>query len=119
MGACSSPLRGRLGAGVRRALRDGALPLTPPPPRGQGRNSMSVTILFLGPLRDLAGVPQAEYPAPLDWEGLLAAVPPAVAEQLAEPRVHVACAGKVLSDKADLDAQDGDEVALLPPVSGG
>lgn len=80
---------------------------------------MAVRVLFLGPLRDMAGAPQAEYPAPLDWEALLAAVPPAVAEQLREPRVHVACAGRVLSDKADLDAQDGDEVALLPPVSGG
>ena len=80
---------------------------------------MSVTVLFLGPLRDLAGVPQAEYPAPLDWQGLLAAVPPAVAEPLCEPRVHVACAGKVLADKVDLVGQEGDEVALLPPVSGG
>ena len=83
------------------------------------KHAMSVTIVFLGPLRDLAGVPQVEYPAPLDWEGLLAAVPAAVAEQLREPRVHVACAGKVLSDKTGLAAQDGDEVALLPPVSGG
>ena len=80
---------------------------------------MSVTVLFLGRLRDMAGAPDAQYPAPLDWEGLLASVPPAVAEQLHEPRVHVACAGKVLGDKTALDAQDGDEVALLPPVSGG
>ncbi|MEL7689381.1 MoaD/ThiS family protein [Citromicrobium bathyomarinum] len=80
---------------------------------------MAVRVLFLGPLRDLAGVPQAEYPAPLDWETLLAAVPPAVAEQLREPPVHVACAGMVLADKADLAARDDDEVALLPPVSGG
>ena len=80
---------------------------------------MSVTVLFLGQLRDLAGAEQADYPAPLDWEGLLAAVPAEVAEQLREPRVHIACAGKVLSDKATLSAKDGDEVALLPPVSGG
>lgn len=80
---------------------------------------MSVTVLFLGPLRDMAGIPQAEYPGPLDWDGLLAAMPADVAEQLREPRVHVACAGKVLADKTALAAQDGDEVALLPPVSGG
>ena len=70
---------------------------------------MAVRVLFLGSLRDSAGTP----------EGLLAAVPSAVAGQLREPHVHVACAGKVLSDKTGLAAQDGDEVALLPPVSGG
>ncbi len=80
---------------------------------------MSVTVIFLGPLRDLAGAAEANYPEPLDWEGLLAAVPVEVAEQLREPRVHVACAGKVLGDKTTISAKDGDEVALLPPVSGG
>ena len=80
---------------------------------------MSVTILFLGPLRDLAGVETLAVDAPLDWAGLLNAVGPAVAEQLQEERVNVACAGKVLADKVSLNARDGDEVALLPPVSGG
>jgi molybdopterin synthase sulfur carrier subunit len=80
---------------------------------------MSVTVLFLGPLRELAGMAETQLPAPLDWDGLLAAVPEAVAQQLREPRVHVACAGRVLGDKTALSAQDGDEVALLPPVSGG
>mgnify|MGYP001805104865 CR=1 FL=1 len=80
---------------------------------------MSVTILFLGPLRDLAGETTREVAAPLDWQGLLEAVGPEVAVQLGEERVNVACAGKVLGEKTDLNAQDGDEVALLPPVSGG
>lgn len=80
---------------------------------------MAVTILFLGPLRDLAGEATREVEAPLDWAGLLEAVGPEVAAQLGESRVNVACRGKVLGDKTALDAQDGDEVALLPPVSGG
>jgi molybdopterin synthase sulfur carrier subunit len=80
---------------------------------------MAVTILFLGPLRDLAGEKRREVPAPLDWAGLLEAVGPEVAAQLEEERVNVACAGIVLSDKRSLRANDGDEVALLPPVSGG
>ena len=80
---------------------------------------MAVTILFLGPLRDLAGEPTRAVAAPLDWAGLLAAVGPEVAAQLGEARVNVACAGKVLGEKTSLSAQDGDEVALLPPVSGG
>lgn len=80
---------------------------------------MAVTIVFLGPLRDLAGEPERKVAAPLDWESLLEAVGPQVAEQLQQERVNVACAGKVLSDKTTLAAQDGEEVALLPPVSGG
>lgn len=80
---------------------------------------MSVKIVFLGPLRDLSGRTEQETAAPLDWGGLLAAVGEAVAEQLRDARVHVACSGRVLSDKAALAAVDGDEVALLPPVSGG
>lgn len=79
----------------------------------------TVTILFLGPLRDLAGEEQREAAAPLDWEGLLAAVGPHVAGQLQLDRVNVACAGKVLADKTSLQAKAGDEIALLPPVSGG
>ena len=80
---------------------------------------MAVTILFLGPLRDIAGADTHTAPAPLDWAGLLETVGEDVAAQLAEERVNVACAGKVLADKTALNAQDGDEVALLPPVSGG
>jgi molybdopterin synthase sulfur carrier subunit len=80
---------------------------------------MGVRILFLGPLSDLAGEAEREVPAPLDWAGLLEAVGPTVAGQLSEARVTVACKGKVLADKTVLDAHDGDEVALLPPVSGG
>lgn len=80
---------------------------------------MGVRVLFLGPLADIAGEQERELQAPLDWAGLLEAVEPALAEQLRDERVNVACAGKVLSEKTDLSAQDGDEVALLPPVSGG
>ena len=80
---------------------------------------MSVTIVFLGPLRDMAGEAVRAVAAPLDWPGLLAAVGPTIAEQLRDERVHIACAGRVLADKAALAAVDGEEVALLPPVSGG
>jgi len=80
---------------------------------------MAVTIHFLGPLRDMAGVESCEVAAPLDWAGLIDAVADRVAQQLRGERVNVSCAGKVLADKTALFAQDGDEVALLPPVSGG
>ena len=80
---------------------------------------MRVRVCFFGPLADLAGASERELPAPLDWPGLLAEVGPSLAGQLRDKRVHVACAGKILSDKTALSARDGDEVALLPPVSGG
>lgn len=80
---------------------------------------MAVTIIFLGPLRDIAGEESRDAPAPLDWDGLLAAIGPEVADQLTGERVNIACGGKVLSDKTALNARDGEEVALLPPVSGG
>lgn len=80
---------------------------------------MAVRIVFLGPLRDLAGKDAIEVSAPLDWSGLVQSVGEGLAGQLQSDRVNVACAGRVLSDKTTLNASDGDEVALLPPVSGG
>ncbi|MCR2835120.1 MoaD/ThiS family protein [Parerythrobacter lacustris] len=80
---------------------------------------MAIRILFLGPLRDLAGCEEMTAAAPLDWAGLLKLVGQDVAEVLAGDRIHLACGGRVLANKTELSAQDGDEVALLPPVSGG
>ena len=80
---------------------------------------MGVRVLFLGPLQDLADEGERELPAPLDWAALLEAVGTKIAAQLRDDRVNVACQGRVLADKTALYAQDGDEVALLPPVSGG
>jgi molybdopterin synthase sulfur carrier subunit len=81
--------------------------------------STKVTVLFLGPLGDLAGKDSLELDAPVDWQGLLDAVGAEVAAQLRLERVNVACAGKVLAEKTKLQANAGDEIALLPPVSGG
>jgi len=81
--------------------------------------SGSVEIVFLGLLADMAGADRRILAAPLDWSGLLSALEPALAREIAQERVHVACAGTVLSDKTTLAARAGDEVALLPPVSGG
>lgn len=78
-----------------------------------------ITVVFLGKLADLAGVPSLQVAAPLDWAGLKAALPQALAAALDDPRNRVAVNGGLIADKAALAAAEGDEIALLPPVSGG
>ena len=78
-----------------------------------------VTVVFLGKLADLAGAPSLQLAGPLDWAGLKAALPSVLVEVLDDPRNRVAVNGALLADKAGLQAGAGDEIALLPPVSGG
>jgi molybdopterin synthase sulfur carrier subunit len=80
---------------------------------------MAVKLVFLGRLADLAGAPESELPAPLDWPALVEALSGDLGEWIAGDKVKLAVNGTVLADKSTLRAGDGDEVALLPPVSGG
>lgn len=80
---------------------------------------MAVKLVFLGKLADLAEAGECEVAGPIDWPGLLQALPGPVAEAARGERVKMAVNGRVLADKDMLAAGDGDEVALLPPVSGG
>lgn len=80
---------------------------------------MGVRVVVLGKLADLAGAGELDLAGPLDWAGLLAALPAGLAAAAADPRNRVAANGALLADKALLSAADGDEIALLPPVSGG
>ncbi len=80
---------------------------------------MAVTVVFIGKLADLAGEDEREVPAPLTWSGLAGVLGADLAEAAADERTKIAVNGQVLADKTALDAGDGDEVALLPPVSGG
>ena len=80
---------------------------------------MAVKLVFLGKLADLAGAPELELACPLDWSGLLAALEPELGKAVRADRVRIAVNGGLIADKTLLLAGDGDEVALLPPVSGG
>lgn len=80
---------------------------------------MAVRIVFLGKLADLAGADEKLVAAPIDWAGLLDALPGPLGEAAQQDRTRIAVNGALLADKASLHAEEGDEVALLPPVSGG
>ncbi len=80
---------------------------------------MAVRLVFLGKLADLAGAGEKDVAGPLDWHGLLAALPGPLGEAARGEKVRLAVDGTVLRDKTALVAADGAEVALLPPVSGG
>lgn len=79
---------------------------------------MSAKLVFLGRLEDVAGMGElAVNPGPLDQ--VLAALDPALAVQLLGERVRMALNGALLGDGGGIMLADGDELAFLPPVSGG
>ena len=80
---------------------------------------MAVRLVFLGKLADLAGAPERAVEAPLDWAALVDALRDDLGDWLTGDRIKLAVNGALLVDKTALQANDGDEVALLPPVSGG
>lgn len=74
--------------------------------------------MFLGRLADVAGAPQrAVEPGPL--AEVLAQLPGELAIALLDERVRIAYNGVLVNEPESLMLADGDEVAFLPPVSGG
>lgn len=86
---------------------------------------MTATLVFLGRLEDLAGRPsqQIAASAPLDWADVLGWLGDAFCEDLVDAvrgeRVRIALNGALVADRDALVLSDGDELAFLPPVSGG
>jgi sulfur-carrier protein len=80
---------------------------------------VGVRVVLLGKLTDLAGAGELELAGPLDWAGFLAGLPEALAAAASDPRNKVAVNGALIADRTALQTSDGDEIALLPPVSGG
>ena len=82
-------------------------------------------LMFLGRLADVAGRAEDVVAciAPLGWTDVLAWLAAHGGADLADAvgaaRVRVALNGAVLADKAALVLVAGDELAFLPPVSGG
>lgn len=83
---------------------------------------MTIRVVYLGRLADIAGTDAVELALPdgqIDWDGLIGLIGPQMAEVVHAETVKLALNGAVLPDKAALIARAGDEIALLPPVSGG
>ena len=72
----------------------------------------------MGRLEDAAGAPELPVePGPV--EQVLATLDPALAVQLLGEKVRMALNGRLLTDVGGIVLAQGDELAFLPPVSGG
>jgi molybdopterin synthase sulfur carrier subunit len=79
---------------------------------------MTARLVFLGRLEDLAGAGEREV-AEGPLEAVLAALEPELAVALLGERVRIALNGALLADRGGIVLGAGDELAFLPPVSGG
>jgi molybdopterin synthase sulfur carrier subunit len=78
-------------------------------------------LLFLGRLEDIAGAADMKLALtePASLAAVLAKLPSSLADALAEPRIKLALNGTLVADRLELIIADVDELAFLPPVSGG
>lgn len=75
-------------------------------------------LLFLGRLEDIAGAAEMDVSGgPL--ADVLAALDPALAQELAGDRVKLALNGTLVPQGRAVTVGPDDELAFLPPVSGG
>ncbi|MDF8332537.1 MoaD/ThiS family protein [Novosphingobium cyanobacteriorum] len=79
---------------------------------------MAARLVFLGRLEDAAGMPEMAI-EPGALEQVLARLDPALAVELLGERVRLALNGALLPETGGVILADGDELAFLPPVSGG
>ena len=75
-------------------------------------------LVFLGRLADVAGAGEMTVAAG-SLDEVIARLPADLAEALRGPRVRVAVNGAVLAPGVGTTVAEDDEVAFLPPVSGG
>ena len=76
---------------------------------------MALTVLFLGRLQDAAGAGERTVEYRADVAGLIESFDAELAAALRSDKVRVAVNGAIGASSL----ADGDEVAFLPPVSGG
>lgn len=75
-------------------------------------------LVFLGRLADRVGASECDVePGPL--EAVLASLDPTLAIDLLDERVRLAMNGALIGERGGVVLTAGDELAFLPPVSGG
>lgn len=80
---------------------------------------MSLKLVFLGRLEDAAGVAEREVPFAPALRDVLAGLDSELSEALSGARIKLAVNGKIVAGQDMPMLGDGDELAFLPPVSGG
>lgn len=75
-------------------------------------------LVFLGRLQDVAGGIEREVAAGA-LADILATLPPELALALTDERVRWALNGELIGEHGGIVLGEGDELAFLPPVSGG
>lgn len=79
---------------------------------------MGAKLVFLGRLADAAGVAELDV-ATGPLETVLADLPQDLAVALLGERIRLALNGELLINHGGIVLAEGDELAFLPPVSGG
>lgn len=79
---------------------------------------MAARLVFLGRLADSAGASELAV-EPGSLEAVLSALPSDLAVTLLDERVRLALNGELLVAHGGIVLAEGDELAFLPPVSGG
>ena len=80
---------------------------------------MALRLVFLGRLEDAAGEAERDVMHVPSYALLLAGLETGLVAALADRRVKLALNGEIVAERDALVFADGDELAFLPPVSGG
>ncbi|MCB2077045.1 MAG: MoaD/ThiS family protein [Novosphingobium sp.] len=80
---------------------------------------MALKLVFLGRLEDAAGAPEREIAHVASLADVMAGLEPHLVSALKDEKIRLAVNGGIIVDRSALVLEDGDELAFLPPVSGG